>query len=87
MDQAPNQPSPDGGGSTAGASTTTGLTPAATADWDAYYKEASRRRRAAGGDRYIRVEKRRRLWRERIGIGLSALFVGALTLIFYLVLR
>jgi hypothetical protein len=85
MDQAPNQPSPDGGLPSPIAKTT-GLSPTVAA-WEAYYKEASRRRRAAGGDRYIRVEKRRRQWRERIGIGLSALFVGALTLIFYLVLR
>ena len=43
--------------------------------------------RAAGGDRRLREEKRRRRIRERIGIGLSALFVGGMTLIFYLVLR
>ena len=54
--------------------------------WDAYYKEASRRRRATGGGRHLRVEKRRRRLRERVGIGLSALLVGAMTLIFYLVL-
>ena len=55
--------------------------------WDSYYKEASRRRRAAGGGRNLRVEKRRRRWRERVCIGLSALLVGAMTLAFYLVLR
>ena len=55
--------------------------------WDDYYKEASRRRRAGGGGRQLRVEKRRRRWRERVGVGLSALLVGAMTLAFYLVLR
>jgi hypothetical protein len=84
MDQAPNQPSPDGSAPAPGR--TTGLSPAVSG-WEAYYKEASRRRRAAGGDRYIRVEKRRRRWRERIGIGISALFVGTLMLVFWLVLR
>jgi hypothetical protein len=55
--------------------------------WEAYYKEASRRRRATGGlSRQLREDKRRRRVRERIGIGLSALFVGGLTMIFYLVL-
>jgi hypothetical protein len=85
MEPAPNQPSPDSGAPAPGAKTT-GLSPAVEG-WEAYYKEASRRRRAAGGDRYIRVEKRRRRLRERVGIGLSALFVGALTAFFYLVLR
>jgi len=85
MDQAPNQPSPDGSAPAPGR-TTTGLSPAVSG-WEAYYKEASRRRRAAGGDRYIRVEKRRRRWRERIGIGVSVLFVGTLMLVFWLVLR
>ncbi|HEY7373038.1 MAG TPA: hypothetical protein VIF57_12815 [Polyangia bacterium] len=85
MDQAPNQSSPDSSAPAHGAAAS-GLSPAVST-WDAYYKEASRRRRAAGGDRHLRVEKRRRQWRERIGFGLSAVLVGALTLIFYLVLR
>jgi hypothetical protein len=58
----------------------------AVSDWARYYKEASRRRRAAGGRNHLRLEKRRRLLRERLGIGLSALLVGAMTLAFYLVL-
>ena len=62
--------------------------PASSPTWDGYYKEASRRRRAYGSsNRRLREEKRRRRIRERIGIGISALFVGALTLIFYLVLN
>jgi hypothetical protein len=59
----------------------------AQASWDAYYREASRRRRANGGDRSLRVEKRRRRIRERLGVGISAVLVGAMTLAFYLVLR
>jgi hypothetical protein len=55
--------------------------------WEDYYKAASRRRRASGGGRQLRIEKRRRRWRERIGIGISAVLVGAMTLAFYLVLR
>jgi hypothetical protein len=51
------------------------------------YREASRRRRAAGGGRTLRDEKRRRRVRERLTIGVSALLVGAMTLVFYLVLR
>jgi hypothetical protein len=79
MDQAPERPA------TAGV-TNTGLSPA-QASWDAYYREASRRRRANGGDRSLRVEKRRRRIRERLGVGISAVLVGAMTLAFYLVLR
>ena len=84
MDQAPNPPSAEG--RTAGAPATSGLSPAMSA-WDTYYKEASRRRRAGGGGRHLRIEKRRRRLRERVGIGLSAMLVGAMTLAFYLVLR
>jgi predicted membrane-bound mannosyltransferase len=80
MDQAPNRST--GNPATA----TSGVSPAMSA-WDDYYKEASRRRRAYGGSRQLRVEKRRRRWRERIGIALSALLVGAMTVAFYLVLR
>jgi hypothetical protein len=54
--------------------------------WDNYYKQASRRRRAAGGARHLREEKRRRRIRERLGLVISAAFVGGLTLMFYLVL-
>jgi hypothetical protein len=79
MDQAPERPA------TAG-NTTTALSPA-QATWEAYYREASRRRRANGGDRSLRVEKRRRRLRERLGVGISAVLVGAMTLAFYLVLR
>jgi len=84
MDQAPNHPFADG--KTAAAGATTGLSPAQSA-WDSYYKEASRRRRAGGGGRQLRVEKRRRQLRERLGLGISALLVSAMTLAFYLVLR
>lgn len=65
---------------------TSGVSPTMSA-WDDYYKKASRRRRAVGGGRQLRVEKRRRRLRERVGIGLSALLVGAMTLAFYVVLR
>jgi hypothetical protein len=82
MNQAPNHPSADSGATRA----TTGISPAVPS-WDTYYKEASRRRRASGGGRQLRVEKRRRRIRERIGISLSAALVGAMTLIFYLLLR
>jgi hypothetical protein len=54
--------------------------------WEAYYQEASRRRRTRGGRHQLRAEKRRRRFRERLGIGISALVVGAMTLAFYLVL-
>ena len=79
MDQAPNQPSPD---RRAGA----GLA-SSQATWEEYYKEAARRRRAAGGGRSLRVEKRRRRFRERLGIIVSLAVVGAMTLAFYIVLR
>jgi hypothetical protein len=81
MDQAPNPPSPDNRTAKPGA-----VSPVLPT-WDSYYKEASRRRRAAGGTRDLRVAKHRRRWRERLSIGLSALLVGAMTLAFYLVLR
>ena len=56
-------------------------------DWDAYYREAARRRRArGGGQRSFREEKRRRRLTERFSIGVSALFVAALTSLFYAVL-
>lgn len=84
MDQAPNPPSADG--RTAAVASTNGVSPAMSA-WDDYYKKASRRRRVSGGGRQLRVEKRRRRLRERVGIGLSALLVGAMTLAFYIVLR
>ena len=79
MDQASERPSLAG-------VTATGMSPAQSA-WDEYYRQASRRRRANGGDRSLRVEKRRRRLRERVGIGISAVLVGAMTLAFYLVLR
>ena len=84
MDQAPNHPSPDGGGSAV--TSQPALSPTVSA-WADYYKAASRRRRAAGGGRQLRVEERRRRLRERLGIGISALLVGAMMLAFYLVLR
>jgi hypothetical protein len=61
--------------------------PASSPTWETYYQQASKRRRANGGNHWLREEKRRRRMRERIGIGISAVFVGALTLIFYLVLN
>ena len=56
------------------------------AAWEKYYQEASRRRRARGGRHHLREEKRRRRVRERVGLAISALVVGGLTLVFYLVL-
>jgi len=84
MDPAPNAPSPDSRPGTTVA--TTGVSPVLPT-WDAYYQEAARRRRAAGGRDNFRVIKRRRLLRERLGFGLGVLLAGALTLVFYLVLR
>ncbi|HXJ19088.1 MAG TPA: hypothetical protein VMT03_02565 [Polyangia bacterium] len=55
--------------------------------WDEYYRKASLRRRAHHGQRHLREEKRRRRLRERIGLAVSALLVGGLTLVFYLVLN
>ena len=69
------------------ADSSSGAVSPATSAWDAYYKDASRRRRAAGGYHNLRIEKRRRRFRERLGIGISAILVGAMTLAFYLVLR
>jgi len=63
----------------------TGVSPA-TSTWDQYYKEASRRRRAAGKPRNLRGEKRRRRIRERLRFGIVALLVVAMTAIFYFVL-
>lgn len=61
---------------------------ASWADWERYYKEASRRRRKNGsGHEMIREAKRRRLIRERLGLTISALVVGGLMLAFYLVLN
>jgi hypothetical protein len=60
---------------------------ASWADWEKYYQEASRRRRQRGsGHEMIREAKRRRLFRERLGLSISAIVVGGLMLIFYLVL-
>ena len=78
MDQAPNRRERAG--------TPTGVSPAMSA-WDTDYKDAWRRRRASGGNHNLRLEKRRRRFRERISIGISALLVGAMTMIFYLLLR
>jgi hypothetical protein len=61
--------------------------PASSPTWETYYQQASKRRRAYGrSNRWLREEKRRRRMRERLGISISAVLVGALTLIFYLVL-
>lgn len=84
MDQVQDQSSPDSGSTPAPEAT--GASPAEPT-WDAYYKEASRRRRAAGGVRNFRVEKRRRRIRERLVMGLSLVLVGAITTAFYMVLR
>jgi hypothetical protein len=83
MDQAPNQPSPD----RAGAIAAPAAVSPATSTWDEYYKAARRRRRALGGGRHLREEKRRRRFRERLGIAVSAVVVGAMTLVFYMMLR
>ena len=54
--------------------------------WEEYYRQASLRRRSHYGRRHLREEKRRRRMRERIGLTISAVLVGGLTLVFYLVL-
>jgi hypothetical protein len=64
----------------------TGATAPSSSTWEAYYQDASRRRRTRGGRHQLRAEKRRRRFRERLGIGISALIVGGMTLAFYLVL-
>ena len=78
MDQAPNRPE-QRGDADGGAcrprrppGTATTRTP-----------RAGGARRAATDS--LRLEKRRRRFRERVGIGISALLVGAMTLVFYLV--
>jgi len=53
--------------------------------WAEYYRQASLRRRHHNGRR-LREEKRRRRLRERLGLAISAILVGGMTLIFYLVL-
>ena len=79
MDRVPDRPE--------SARTPTATVSPATSAWDTYYKDASRRRRAAGGNHNLRLEKRRRRFRERVSIGISAMVVGAMTLVFYLLLR
>jgi hypothetical protein len=79
MDQAPDRPE--------SARTPTSTVSPATSAWERYYKDASRRRRASGGSHTLRLQKRRRRFRERVGIGVSALLVGAMTLVFYMLLR
>ena len=79
MDQAPAQTDQQSQASALSAS---------WAAWEKYYKEASRRRRQHGsGHEKIREAKRRRLIRERVGLTISALAVGGLALIYYLVLN
>jgi hypothetical protein len=76
MEEAPTVGSSDGG------------TSALSKSWDAweeYYRQASLRR-PHHGRRRLREEKRRRRMRERIGLAISAVLVGGLTLVFYLVL-
>ncbi len=63
-----------------------GATAATASTWESYYQEASRRRRTRGGRHQLRAEKRRRRFRERLGISISALVVGGMTLAFYLLL-
>jgi hypothetical protein len=79
MDQAPGQNTGEPQGQSSALSTS-------WAAWEKYYQEASRRRRSRGGGRQLREEKRRRRIRERVGLAASALLVGGLTLVFYLVL-
>jgi hypothetical protein len=64
-----------------------GATSPASSGWDAYYKQASIRRRSSSNGRRFRAEKRRRRFRERIVMGISFVFVGALTAVFYMLLR
>jgi hypothetical protein len=54
--------------------------------WEEYYRQASLRRRSQHGRSSLREAKRRRRLRERVGIAISTLVVGGLTLFFYLVL-
>jgi hypothetical protein len=67
-----------------------GRAPAGSAEaqkaWQNYYQQASLRRRARGGRRHLRDEKRRRRFRERLGLSLSALLIAGMTGAFYLVL-
>ncbi len=79
MDQAPSQNAGEPQGQASALSTS-------WTAWEKYYKEASRRRRSMGGGRQLREEKRRRRVRERVGLAISAIVVGGLTLVFYLVL-
>lgn len=72
-----------GDGSGAG---TRDVTQPTSSAWERYYAQASRRRRSHHSRRRLREEKRRRRLRERIGLGLSALLVAGMTMIFYLVL-
>ena len=70
-----------------GAAAGAGPSPASWAAWEAYYREASRRRRSQGRGRTLRDEKRKRRLRERLGFLLSALLVAAMTGVFYMVLK
>lgn len=79
MDQAPSQNEGD-------PQSQTSVLTASWAAWEKYYQQASRRRRARGGRHQLREEKRRRRVRERVGLAISAVLVGGLTLVFYLVL-
>lgn len=86
MDQSPNHPASGDAPANAPATTAAPVSPAASG-WDEYYRAASRRRRRNGGGEQLRIEKRRRRIRERLGLVLSALLVVGMTAVFYLVLR
>jgi hypothetical protein len=85
MDRTPNHPA--NGDAPANAPAVTAAVSPVESGWEEYYREASRRRRRNGGGEQLRIEKRRRRIRERLGFALSALLVAGLTGIFYLVLR
>jgi hypothetical protein len=55
--------------------------------WEAYYREASRRRHARGGLSSMRRETRRRRARERLVFIVTAAFVSVMIFSFYLFLN
>jgi hypothetical protein len=54
--------------------------------WREHYRAASRRRRSSGGSAQVRAALKRRRFREKLALMVSALAIVALTGVFYLVL-
>ncbi len=79
MDQA--QPESAGGSGNVGGSKDR---VASWSAWEAYYREASRRRRVRGGMNSMRRETRRRRVRERFVFIGAAAFMGLMIFSFYL---